>query len=147
MILRKTNLLRVIILCMMAFSTCLQAQTPAGDQNSSHPFELRGVMKLQGIWQFSIMNVNTKESFWLKMGKTTHGITPISYDQESASLAIDQNGNHYRLALAKPDEAPLAVTTSTTLHSAIPHKQTMVPPSPNFVPGPPPNNGMPPKFK
>jgi hypothetical protein len=97
----------------------------------SRELEFRGVMKMQGRYQFSIYNKKGQQSYWIKENQTEDGITCRDYNPDTKSVTIVQNGRSERIQLVAVTDSPLPVSSSqpaATTNSA-PQGNLAAPPS------------------
>lgn len=141
----KTVLFCLPGILMLFLPLGLNGKSPL--DNGSDSLELRGVMRLQGKWKFSIRDTISQSSFWLETGKPVNGISVVEYDSAGEILTISNNGLRRKMMLVDPDPAHVSVVRSTTMSVLPPGaEQFERPPVPTMTPPPPPNNGRPPKL-
>ena len=81
----------------------------------SREIEFRGLVKMNGQYQFSLFNKRDQKSHWLKENEAAaQGISVRNYDSNSRSLTVDMSGRTERLTLVTASSAPLAVVTSVS---------------------------------
>ena len=99
------------------FSEKKEAPEPVVQSNGpiSREIEFRGLVKVNGQYQFSLFNKRDQKSHWLKENEAaTQGISVRNYDSNSRSLTVSMSGRTERLTLVSPSPAPLAVVTSVS---------------------------------
>jgi len=110
-------------------------------------FQLRGAMRFQDQWQFSIRNTVIESSFWLELGASSNGLKAVKFDPESELLTLVYKGSSYDMKMLSPEMKPIRVVRSTTSSVAPTGSgEVEIPQVPMRVPPPPPNNGLPPKL-
>jgi len=81
----------------------------------SREIEFRGLVKMNGQYQFSIFNKSDQKSYWLKENEAAaQGITVRGYDADSRTITINMNGRSERLTLMSASGAPLPVVSSVS---------------------------------
>lgn len=80
----------------------------------SREIEFRGVVHLNGTYQFGVFNKSKQKGYWLRENQTKDGISIRGYDKDSRSITLTFNGRSERLSMMEESNAPLPVATSTT---------------------------------
>ena len=81
----------------------------------SREIEFRGLVKMNGQYQFSLFNKRDQKSYWLKENEAAaQGISVRGYDSSSRSLTVNMNGRSERLSLMTANSAPLPVVSSVS---------------------------------
>lgn len=81
----------------------------------SREIEFRGLIKLNGKYQFSIFNKSEQKSYWLdESGAAQQGISVRGYDADSHTITVNMNGRSERLTLMTASDAPLPVAVSVS---------------------------------
>ena len=94
-----------------------EAPKPVVQSNGpiSREIEFRGLVKVNGQYQFSLFNKRDQKSHWLKENEAAaQGISVRNYDSNSRSLTVSMSGRTERLTLVTASSAPLAVVTSVS---------------------------------
>lgn len=78
----------------------------------SREVEFRGVVKLNGTYQFSIFNKSEQKSYWISENQAENGISVSNYDDETRAITVNMNGRSERLTLMSASAAPLPVVSS-----------------------------------
>jgi len=97
----------------------------------SREIEFRGVVELNGNYQFSLFNKTDQKGYWIKQGDSKEGISVSSFDLSSMSVTISQNGRSERLTLMESTDSPLPVAVSappTKQPTVKNNKQPQLPP-------------------
>ena len=95
----------------------------------SREMEFRGLVKIDGQYQFSLFNKSEQTSYWLKENKAAaQGITVRGYDADSRTITVNMNGRSERLTLMAASSAPLPVQASVTGPSNANASQPVLPP-------------------
>ncbi len=84
----------------------------------SREVEFRGVIQMGGVYQFSIFNKKEQRGYWIRENETQEGIGVRSFDPDSMSITIEQDGRSERLTLMTSTDSPLPVATSTATTSS-----------------------------
>ncbi len=108
-----------------------EAPAPVVQTNGpiSREVEFRGLIKLNGAYQFSIFNKSEQKSYWLAENEAAqHGISVRGYDAASRTVTVNMNGRSERLTLMTASDAPLPVATSTTQPANTNAKAPQLPP-------------------
>lgn len=81
----------------------------------SREIEFRGLVKMNGQYQFSLFNKRDQKSYWLKENEASaQGISVRGYDSSSRSLTVNMNGRSERLSLMTANSTPLPVVSSVS---------------------------------
>lgn len=78
------------------------APAKAGEEARPGNLEFRGMYVDRGISYFSIYNVSTKQSVWIKQGETADGPVPFvvkAYEPETETIVLDNAGQPARAKL------------------------------------------------
>ena len=95
----------------------------------SREIEFRGLVKLDGEYQFSVFNKSEQKSYWLRQNEAAkQGITVRGYDADSRTITVNMNGRSERLTLMSASESPLPVVSSVTQPSNPNANQPTLPP-------------------
>lgn len=92
-----------------------EAPKPVVQSNGpiSREIEFRGLVKMNGQYQFSLFNKRDQKSYWLKENEAAaQGISVRGYDSNSRSLTVNMNGRSERLSLMIANSTPLPVVSS-----------------------------------
>lgn len=81
----------------------------------SREVEFRGIVQLDGVYQFSVFNKSSQKGYWLRENESEDGISIRSFDAESMSITLQMNGRSERLTLMSESDAPLPVSTSVSI--------------------------------
>jgi len=104
-----------------------EAPAPVVQTNGpiSREVEFRGVVKLNGVYQFSVFNKSEQKSYWLYDNQAEGGISVRGYDADSRTLTVNMDGRSERLTLMSASDAPLPVISSVSNANA---NQPVLPP-------------------
>jgi len=81
----------------------------------SREIEFRGLVKLNGAYQFSLFSKSDQKSYWLGQNEAARqGISVRGYDADSRTITVNLNGRSERLTLMTANDAPLPVVVSVT---------------------------------
>jgi hypothetical protein len=78
----------------------------------SREIEFRGIVQLDGVYQFSVYNKTEQKGYWLQENQSENGISIRSFDPENQSITINMNGRSERLTLMSESGAPMPVAVS-----------------------------------
>jgi hypothetical protein len=78
----------------------------------SREIEFRGIVQLDGVYQFSVYNKTEQKGYWLRENQSENGISIRSFDPENQSITINMNGRSERLTLMSESGAPMPVAVS-----------------------------------
>jgi len=67
--------------------------------NAGAPLELRSIMVIDGMPQFSIFDPSTKQGIWIKLRDATQDIVVKNYDAGAESVEVEYQGRPLILAL------------------------------------------------
>lgn len=73
------------------------------------PFELRGILEMDGRLEFSLREVAIGNSFWIGLNSEFRGLKVIAYDASEKALVCKYLGEAVALHLAKDDGIPLKI--------------------------------------
>ena len=99
------------------FSEKKEAPEPVVQSNGpiSREIEFRGLVKVNGQYQFSLFNKRDQKSHWLKENEAaTQGISVRNYDSGSQSLTVSMSGRTERITLIAANSSPLPVVASVS---------------------------------
>ena len=74
-------------------------------RNSS--FALKGISLIGDKYLFSIFDLRTKKSKWIKAGEPTNGFTIRSYDPSTHTIDFTWNGEEHSLKLLSSNDTPI----------------------------------------
>lgn len=75
--------------------------------------EFRGLIQLNGTFQFSLFNKKENKGYWIKENEAAaHGIKVNSFNQDENSIIVNMNGRTERLTMMTATENPLPVKSS-----------------------------------
>lgn len=75
--------------------------------------EFRGMMKKDGVYQFSIYNKREQKGYWLKENEFEAGMSIGNYDANSMAITLTSNGRSERISMSTASESPLPVSMSS----------------------------------
>ena len=94
-----------------------EAPKPVVQSNGpiSREIEFRGLVKVNGQYQFSLFNKRDQKSHWLKENEAAaQGISVRNYDSNSRSLTVSMSGRTERLTLIAANSSPLPAVASVS---------------------------------
>ena len=65
--------------------------------------KLQGIVRVDGVWLFSLADVKEKRSEWAQLGETKLGCMVQSYDPKTGILGVSINGRNYPISLKERD--------------------------------------------
>lgn len=89
----------------------------------SRELEFRGIVKMDGKYQFSIYNKKDQKGYWLTENEAAKsGLVVRDFDADSSSVIVNMNGRSERLTLADTSDSPMPVAQAkpTTPNQASP---------------------------
>src|SRR5688572_22301143 len=81
-------------------SPFLPAAAGAAASGQTGPLELRSVIMDRGEYYFSLYDLNSKESFWVGLNETGFPALVRSYDRNTDTVTVEQQGRTMSLTLA-----------------------------------------------
>lgn len=95
----------------------------------SREIEFRGIVQMNGIYEFSLFNKKENRGYWVTENETApHGIKVSDFDLDDMRITVTMNGRAEQLTLMTATDSPLPVAISTA------KKPTNKPQEPN-IPG------------
>jgi len=94
-----------------------EAPKPVVQSNGpiSREIEFRGLIKMNGQYQFSLFNKRDQKSYWLKENEAAaQGISVRNYDSGSQSITVSISGRTERITLITANSSPLPVVASVS---------------------------------
>lgn len=76
----------------------------------SRELEFRGIVQIDGVYQFSVYNKKEQKGYWLKENEREDGIAINDFDENASTIVIMMNGRSERLSLMAASEQPLPVS-------------------------------------
>ncbi len=89
----------------------------------SRELEFRGIVQMNGIYQFSLFNKKINRGYWIAENGAESGISVRNFDLSGMRITVTQNGRSEQLTLMTATDSPLPVAVS------------MTPQAPNLPPG------------
>ena len=90
----------------------------------SREIEFRGLVRMNGQYQFSLFNKRDQKSYWLKENEAAaQGISVRNYDSGSQSLTVSVSGRTERITLIAANPSSIPVVTSVS-HKSVPTTTT-----------------------
>ena len=107
-----------------------EAPKPVPQSNGplSRELEFRGIVQLNGIYEFSLFNKKENRGYWIQENGAEGGISVSNFNLDAMSITVTLNGRAEQLTLMTATDSPLPVATSTVA------KPTKRPNQPN-IPG------------
>ena len=94
----------------------------------SRELEFRGIVQMNGIYQFSLFNKKLNRGYWIAENGAESGISVRNFDLSGMRITVSQNGRSEQLTLMTATDSPLPVAIS------MPTKPAALPPGLN-IPG------------
>jgi len=95
-------------------------------EHSADRYELRGILDLGKRQSFSLHDLETGNTFWLKLGGFAGDILAKSYDASEKVLTLEVSGMNHRLRLATAGDQPLEVMTNSLMQGKHEARQAWV---------------------
>jgi len=97
----------------------------------SREIEFRGIVQMNGVYQFSLFNKKENRGYWIAENGAESGISVRNFDLDALRISVTLNGRTEQLTLMTATDSPLPVAISTT---AKPTKQARQPNIPGLTP-------------
>ena len=94
----------------------------------SRELEFRGIVQMNGIYEFSLFNKKLNRGYWIAENGAESGISVRNFDLSGMRITVSQNGRSEQLTLMTATDSPLPVAIS------MPTKPAALPPGLN-IPG------------
>jgi len=78
----------------------------------SRELEFRGIVQMNGIYQFSLFNKKLNRGYWIAENGSESGISVRNFDLNSMRLSVTLNGRTEQLTLMTATDSPLPVAVS-----------------------------------
>jgi|TARA_B110000093_G_scaffold51535_1_gene55386 hypothetical protein len=103
-----------------------KAPTPPPKVNGplSRELEFRGIVQMNGIYEFSLFNKKLNRGYWIAENSAENGISVRNFDLDAMRISVTLNGRTEQLTLMTATDSPLPVAISAT---AKPTKQPNIP--------------------
>ena len=101
---------------------------PKANGPLSREIEFRGIVQMNGIYEFSLFNKKENRGYWIAENGAENGISVRNFDLDAMRITVTLNGRTEQLTLMTATDSPLPVAISTTA------KPTKRPQQPN-IPG------------
>ena len=96
----------------------------------SREIEFRGIVQMNGVYQFSLFNKKENRGYWIAENGAESGISVRNFDLDAMRISVTLNGRTEQLTLMTATDSPLPVAISTT---AKPTKQPGLPNIPGLT--------------
>ena len=80
----------------------------------SRELEFRGIVQMNGIYQFSLFNKKINRGYWIAENGAESGISVRNFDLSGMRITVTQNGRSEQLTLMTATDSPLPVAFSMT---------------------------------
>ena len=80
----------------------------------SRELEFRGIVQMNGIYEFSLFNKKLNRGYWIAENGTESGISVRNFDLAGMRITVTQNGRPEQLTLMTATDSPLPVAFSMT---------------------------------
>lgn len=101
---------------------------PQANGPLSREIEFRGIVQMNGVYEFSLFNKKENRSYWISENAPEAGIRVRDFDLDAMRITVTLNGRTEQLTLMTATDSPLPVAFSA------PAKATKNPQQPN-IPG------------
>ena len=110
-------------ICLLSATVCFHmypsSHLDAKEISEQIEYEIRGYCELPNYKLFSVRNVQTGGSGWVKENQLYGAITVLSYNTNTGLFRVMYRDREVFLKLKDRDESALAVITSTILHEEL----------------------------
>lgn len=91
-----------------------EAPKPAPKVNGplSRELEFRGIVQLNGVYEFSLFNKAENQGYWVAENDAEGGIRVQNFDLDARSISVTLNGRTEKLTLMDATDSPLPVVSS-----------------------------------
>lgn len=117
------------------------APPPTAPARATNNLEFKGVYQINGEYKFNIFDGQTQKGTWLGLNETKDGFEVIKFHPEGNSIDIQVAGGITNLAMAVPNDKPMAVASTPSGNvTTANNNQPPTPPEPvrrRVVPLPP----------
>ena len=80
----------------------------------SRELEFRGIVQMNGVYEFSLFNKKLNRGYWIAENGTESGISVRNFDLAGMRITVTQNGRPEQLTLMTATDSPLPVAFSMT---------------------------------
>ena len=80
----------------------------------SRELEFRGIVQMNGVYEFSLFNKKLNRGYWIAENGTESGISVRNFDLSGMRITVTQNGRSEQLTLMTATDSPLPVAVSKT---------------------------------
>jgi hypothetical protein len=92
----------------------------------SKELEFRGVIQLQGIYQFSLFSKKDNRGYWIPENSSESGIKVSNFDRDTMRVTVTRNGRIEQLTLQNATDKPLPVVRTKPAAAKVP-KPSQIP--------------------
>ena len=78
----------------------------------SRELEFRGIVQMNGIYEFSLFNKKLNRGYWIAENGSESGISVRNFDLSGMRITVTQNGRSEQLTLMTATDSPLPVAIS-----------------------------------
>lgn len=78
----------------------------------SRELELRGIIQIGGIFQFSLFSKKENKAYWIKEGETVSEISVQDFEDANGTVVVSKNGRSEQLTLVSSTDNPIPVAIS-----------------------------------
>ena len=87
---------------------------PKSNGPLSREVEFRGIVQLNGIYEFSLFNKSENRGYWIPENGADGGISVRNFNLDAMSISVTLNGRTEQLTLMTATDSPLPVAISST---------------------------------
>ena len=99
--------------------------------------ELRGMVRLGGVWRFSIFDKRTSKGQWIALkARTDSGLTVLKFNDKENTVEVEEGGHTETLTMRDPSGTPVPIAHLKAARKSTPPKpkptaKKPTPPKPN----------------
>ena len=100
---------------------------PKANGPLSREIEFRGVVQMNGIYEFSLFHKKDNRSYWITENGSENGISVRDFDLNTMKVTVTLNGRAEQLTLMTATDSPLPVVASSVKQPTKQPKQPNIP--------------------
>jgi hypothetical protein len=87
--------------------------TPKSNGPLTRELEFRGVVQMNGVYEFSLFNKKENRGYWITENGSENGLSVRNFNLDAMSITVTLNGRTEQLTLMTATDSPLPVAIST----------------------------------
>ena len=103
-----------------------KAAAPTSNGPLAKQLEFRGVVELQGTYQFSLFDKKDNRGYWIAENSSEEGISVSNFERDKMRLTVSLNGRTEQLTMLNPQDKPMPVVRNMPI-STKPAKKPNIP--------------------